>query len=613
MAHIPASVEDARLIIDSLREDPLYGQQLPPVSDSINENACQLCKQEKLTFEPPPMYCFPCGARIRRNGPYYAYDTRDTHHSVCIPCYNKSRAHTIEVEGQMFPKARFQKKRNDEETQECWVNCERCNCWQHQICALFNDINYDVEQAYTCLYCYIEEVKRGLHVPSPQSAVLGASDLPRTALSDHIEERLFKRLKLERQARAVQTGRSFDEVAGADGLVVRVVSSVDKKVGVKPRFLETFQEDNYPTEFPYKSKAVLLFQKIDGVEVCLFGMYVQEFGAECAFPNQRRVYLSYLDSVKYFRPGIKAATGEALRTFVYHEILIGYLEYCKQRGFTSCYIWARPPLEGDNIFYCNPMIQTTRTSDILREWCLAMIRKATKEEIVVELTNLYDHFFITTGECKAKVTASHLPYFDGGYWPGAAEDMVNQLHQEEDDQKLQKKGNAKKIIRKRALEAACHTDLSGNASKDDMLMQKLGETIYPMKEDFIMVHLQYSCSHCRSFMSSGKRWACHQCRSFYICDKCYSAEQELEERERHPSNSRETHELHPVDIVGVPEETKDGDGIIESKFFDTRQAFLSLCQENHYQFDTLRLARHSSMMVLYHLHNPTHQRFNRAV
>lgn len=36
--------------------------------------------------------------------------------------------------------------------------------------------------------------------------------------------------------------------------MVRVVSSVDKKLEVKPRFLEIFQEDNYPTEFPYKSK-----------------------------------------------------------------------------------------------------------------------------------------------------------------------------------------------------------------------------------------------------------------------------------------------------------------------------------------------------------------------
>lgn len=60
------------------------------------------------------------------------------------------------------------------------------------------------------------------------------------------------------------------------------------------------------------------------------------------------------------------------------------------------------------------------------------------------------------------------------------------------------------------------------------------------------------------------------------------------------------------DLTGlaVPAE-QEWDPDMENEIFNTRQQFLSLCQGNHYQFDTIRRTRHSSMMVLYHLHNPT--------
>ncbi|KFK43875.1 histone acetyltransferase [Arabis alpina] len=582
-------------------------QKNQAMENSMSENSCQLCAVEKLTFEPPPIYCTPCGARIKRNAMYYTAAGGETRHYFCIPCYNESRGDLILAEGSSVPKTRLEKKKNDEESEEGWVQCDKCEAWQHQICALFNGRRNDGGQAeYTCPNCYIIEVEQNERKPLLQSAVLGAKDLPRTILSDHIEERLFKRLKQERIERARDQGKSYDEVPTAESLVIRVVSSVDKKLEVKSRFFEIFREHNFPTEFPYKSKVVLLFQKIEGVEVCLFGMYVQEFGSESSCPNQRRVYLSYLDSVKYFRPEIKSANGEALRTFVYQEILIGYLEYCKLRGFTSCYIWACPPLKGeDYILYCHPEIQKTPKSDKLREWYLAMLRKAAKEGIVVETTNLYDHFFLQTGECRAKVTAARLPYFDGDYWPGAAEDIISQMSQEDDGRRGNKKGILKKPITKRALKASGQSDLSGNASKDLLLMHKLGETIHPMKEDFIMVHLQHCCTHCCSLMVAGNRWVCSQCKDFQLCDGCYEAEQKREDRERHPVNHNDKHKLYPVEITEIPADTKDRDEILESEFFDTRQAFLSLCQGNHYQYDTLRRAKHSSMMVLYHLHNPT--------
>ena len=68
------------------------------------------------------------------------------------------------------------------------------------------------EAEYTCPQCLLEEMHKGERKPLPQSSVLGAKDLPKTLLSDHIEQRLANSLKNERQERAQAQGKSYDEV-----------------------------------------------------------------------------------------------------------------------------------------------------------------------------------------------------------------------------------------------------------------------------------------------------------------------------------------------------------------------------------------------------------------
>ncbi|CAN0429455.1 unnamed protein product, partial [Ascophyllum nodosum] len=56
------------------------------------------------------------------------------------------------------------------------------------------------------------------------------------------------------------------------------------------------------------------------------------------------------------------------------------------------------------------------------------------------------------------------------------------------------------------------------------------------------------------------------------------------------------------------DETEEGQSSQDCKVFD-RQALRDLCRGNRYEFGTLRHAKHSSMMLLYHLCNPDVPKF----
>ena len=59
---------------------------------------------------------------------------------------------------------------------------------------------------------------------------------------------------------------------------------------MKARFCTTGE---LPESFPYRTKTLFVFEEIDGVDVCLFGMHVQEYGSDCPQPNARYGKLQY--------------------------------------------------------------------------------------------------------------------------------------------------------------------------------------------------------------------------------------------------------------------------------------------------------------------------------
>ena len=89
-----------------------------------HENSCKLCGGEMFQFEPPVYYCSGvCGAqRIRRNSYYHVDSSNKVHY--CVACFGKL-GESVQVGENTVMKVDLQKKKNDDITEESWVQVRR--------------------------------------------------------------------------------------------------------------------------------------------------------------------------------------------------------------------------------------------------------------------------------------------------------------------------------------------------------------------------------------------------------------------------------------------------------------------------------------------------------
>ena len=459
-------------------------------SNLRKDEHCILCGQMRRVFEPIVLYCNgSCGMqKIRKNANYWTDAQRQNHY--CQTCHNglKEGSRIDLPDGTQCTKRSLQKLRNDAIPEEGWVECDKCERWIHQVCALFNGRKNKNAVAYNCPSCHIEDRKQKKQL-QPSAEVKQAADLAKCTLSRFLENGVQKHLEREYESMAAEQKVDVDKIEKVLPYTIRVVSNTEKKQMVRDGFYDRYKSQDYPSEFLARSKCILLFQKIEGADVLLFGMYVFEFGKHCPQPNQRRVYISYLDSVQYLRP-------RSFRTPVYQAILVEYLRYVKMRGFHTAHIWSCPPQKGDDyIFYIHPDNQKTPPAARLAEWYNCVLMKAMKEGIVVHVNNLFNEYFR-----DPRRDPTCLPYFEGDYVVGEMENVILELKQEKEKRDNREKAALKSMAAK---ETSGGISPRGNKSgtrsnpgelvepfvEQDKAMVKLGQAFVNMKSNFFVAYL----------------------------------------------------------------------------------------------------------------------------
>jgi len=120
----------------------------------------------------------------------------------------------------------------------------------------------------------------------------------------------------------------------------------------------------------------------------------------------------------------------------------------------------------------------------------------------------------------------------------------------------------------------------------------------------LTVQLNHLCMKCGQVIRSGKVWqSCGVLENELVlrkvsdlCEKCCVVHKHSLETELGYC------EFVEKSVESVPELPTDDDTTFSGETHDYRHVFLRFCEFNRLQFDTLRRAKYSTMMILFNLH-----------
>lgn len=403
----------------------------------------------------------------------------------------------------------------------------------------------------------------------------------------------------------------------------------------------------------------------------LFAMYVYEYGDLCPAPNKRRVYISYLDSVQYFEPKCYRTNVyhtimvEYLRYVKRRGFHTAHIWSCPPTPGDDYIFYSHPkhqlvPREDMLRAWYHRMLDQAksqgvvlRTTTLFDEYfgddSVDMVPPQRKypyclpyfegDYIPGELENIirrfghrssgeattYDSIMSRIGGNLAKMKdnfiVAHLRNRRFAAAVERGEDVSNWREDSEDEMvrskraKISGKAGGNPSLNEEDRTFSTDGSLSPRAdsvaslggSSDfeplsldapigesaDRAIRAIGSFDFtPAKTDLLLsdnVNLEIRPSIGNSLSE----------------DQGDSKKRSLDEMGSVISNYRK--DLYQLPKV-VPD-TTDEDSPFESELFESRQQFLNYCQTTHSQFDELRRAKHTSLMVLFLLHNPSAPKF----